>query len=119
MISLTITEASALVVSSSSWLATNVNPSTPGSSAIPIEQGTAGLFNMLVGELVVTDGLIAFLSHRFEKRYLYSIALEWAELIKKKKSYIWLLVVIANLMSVAVLLQIPMALCLTSKMSNE
>ncbi|GMI25269.1 hypothetical protein TrCOL_g6809 [Triparma columacea] len=65
MIINTITEASGLVVGSLFWICLNANPSTPGGGGIELSQAMINLVIMLFGELVLSDSVVAYVSHKF------------------------------------------------------
>ena len=74
---------------------------------------------MLFGELVVSDGLTAWLSYRFPTRYKNSIALQWQVYKRNRNWSIVSIIVGVALISSAMIMQIPKSLCLTSNVSNE
>ena len=80
MTMLTITEAASLLISSSFWPVMNANPQEPGSPSIPVSQTLKSLAIMLVGELVVTDGVVAYISNKSKKRYVVNLAVGWLDL---------------------------------------
>ena len=88
MFMLTITEASGLLSSSIFWLLMSANPNEPGSPSIPARQTITNLFIMLFGEFVITDGAIAYASHKFRGRYIVDLAVEWEETRAKRKGLV-------------------------------
>ena len=119
MISNTITEASGLIVGSLFWICCNANPKTAGGGGIPLSQAIINFVIMLFGELVLSDSVVAYMSHKFKERYVIDIAHEWAGFRETQKSAILGLIAIVSLISSAVIMQIPEQFCLTSIMPNE
>ena len=119
MIMLTISEASGLLVSSAFWLLMEANPSEPGSSKIPVAQTLKTLAIMLVGELVVTDGIIAYVSNKFKKRYIVDLAVAWHDLVTNRKKLIWAFVAIISMASFTILISLPLNMCFTSLADDE
>ncbi|GMI07696.1 hypothetical protein TrVE_jg4977 [Triparma verrucosa] len=119
MIMLTIIEASSLLSSSLFWLLLKANPNKAGSPAIPEAQTITSLGIMLFGELIVTDGAIAYASNKFQGRYVVNIASAWTELIADRANLIWYLVGLSSLITVWVTLNLPTNMCFTSPISDE
>jgi hypothetical protein len=119
MISITITEAAALLISSLFWLLMDSNPNEPGSPKIPISQTIFNLAVMLFGELVVTDGIVAYVSNKFEDRYVVDIASAWIDLRTNKRALVRCLVFIMALYSSNIILILPRSLCYTSPLQDE
>jgi hypothetical protein len=84
LVILSIAEGTNMVSSTLYWMLNNSNPGAAGSNSIPLSQTMTNLAVMLFGELVVTDGIVAYLAHNFE-RYKNDPAEDWAEMKKKKK----------------------------------
>ena len=119
MIINTITEASGLVVASLFWIGCNANPSQADGDSIEVSQAMINLAIMLFGELVISDSAVAYISHKFESRYIISIAHEWEGLRDTQRRAVKGIVVIVCLISSGVIMQIPNTLCLTSDMPAE
>lgn len=84
LVIMSITEGTSIFASSAFWMILNVAPGGPGSSSIPLSQSIVNLAIMLFGELVLTDGIIAYMA-RHSARYRNDPALEWAEYKKRKR----------------------------------
>ena len=119
MIINTITEASGLVVGSLFWICCNANPSTPGGGGIELSQAMINLVIMLFGELVLSDSVVAYVSHKFSSRYVISIAQEWEGFWETRRRAVIGLVAILSFISGAIVLQILRRFCLTSIMPRE
>ncbi|GMH65263.1 hypothetical protein TrRE_jg4853 [Triparma retinervis] len=119
MIMTTITEASGLVVGSLFWICCNANPSSSGGESLDVSQAMLNFVIMLFGELVLSDSVVAYLSHKFESRYVISIAHEWEEFRQRQGKAIMGIIVIISFISSTAIMQIPNQLCLTSHMSHE
>ncbi|GMH62375.1 hypothetical protein TrRE_jg9727 [Triparma retinervis] len=119
MIMSTITEASGLIIGSLFWIGCNANPSNAGAGGPQVSQALINLCIMLFGELVLSDTIIAYLSHKFESRYVISIAHEWEGFRETQRRAIVGLVLIVTIISSSMILIIPPNLCLTSLMSAE
>ena len=119
MIMITIAEAAGLLASSFFWLVMDANPSEPGSPKIPTAQILKTLAIMLVGELVVTDGIIAYVSNKFKKRYIVDLAAAWQDLRTNRKKLIWTFVAIVSMMSIPVINTLPGNMCYTSPVDDE
>mmetsp|Transcript_30094 Transcript_30094/g.59774 ORF Transcript_30094/g.59774 Transcript_30094/m.59774 type:complete len:385 (+) Transcript_30094:633-1787(+) len=119
MIMITISEAAGLFASSAFWLVMDANPSEPGSPKIPAAQTLNTLAIMLVGELVVTDGIIAYMSNKFKERYIVDLAAAWHDLVTNRKKLIWAFVAIVSMVSTSVILNVPVNMCFTSLADDE
>ena len=119
MIMITISEAAGLLASSAFWLLMDANPSEPGSPKIPVAQTLKTLAIMLVGELVVTDGIIAYVSNKFKKRYIVDLAAAWHDLVTNRKKLIWAFVAIVSMVIIPVAINLPTNMCFTSLADNE
>lgn len=120
MIVLTITEAAALITSSLFWLFMRANPSAgPGSPALPETQSLESMAIMLFGELVVTDGAVAYATNKFTNRYVVNLASAWTEFREERKYLLWYLVILMSFYSVTVVLNLPTNMCFTSPITNE
>ena len=119
MLMLTITEATGLLTSSFFWLLMKANPNEAGSPAIPDAQTMTSLGIMLFGEIIVTDGAIAYASNKFQGRYVVNLASAWTELTEDGANIIWFLVALVSLMSAFVILNLPTNMCFTSLVLDE
>ena len=119
MIMNTITEASGLIVGSLFWICSNANPSASGGKGLDVSQAILNFFVMLFGELVLSDSVVAYISHKFESRYVISLAHEWEDFRETQRTAKMGLIVIISMISSVAIMQIPNRLCLTSHMSNE
>ena len=114
MMTLTISEACGLLSSSYFWLIVRANPASPGSAALPISQSVVNLGIMLFGELVVTDGIVAYFSNAFKDRYVVNLALAWNELKTRRKSLMRYMTAILMLGTSQIILNLPHNMCFTS-----
>ena len=119
MFMLTISEATSLLVSSLFWLLMDANPNVPGSPKIPVSQTLKTLVIMLIGELFVTDGIVAYVSNKFEDRYVVDLASAWKDLRTNRKHLLWLLTLLVSLLGYLVIFVIPRNLCYTSNLHDE
>ena len=119
MIMITIGEAAGLLASSFFWLLMGANPSEPGSPKIPITQTLKTLAIMLIGELVVTDGIIAYVSNKFQKRFIVDLAAAWHDLRTNRKRLIWAFVAVISLTTLPVVVNLPTNMCYTSPAADE
>lgn len=113
MIMNTITEASGLVVGSLFWICCKANPSTSDGRSLNLSQALSNFAIMLFGELILSDFIVAYTSHFFSSRYIISIANEWEHFRETQNFTKNSFIVIMSLISSAVILQIPMNLCVT------
>jgi len=92
MVMIVLSEGTALVVSSVFFLIMNANPSDPGTPAIPASQSLLNTGIMVIGELLVTETFIAYVSHKFKKRYPVDLAMCWkkSRRIASFGRYTWL-----------------------------
>ena len=91
----------------------DANPSEPGSPKIPVSQTLSTLVIMLVGELAVTDGFIAYVSNKFKKRYIVDLAAPWKDIWTKRR-LLWAFAAIIALCSVPIISNLPTNMCYTS-----
>ncbi|GMH72124.1 hypothetical protein TrRE_jg12783 [Triparma retinervis] len=119
MIVLTISEAAALIVSSTFWLVMNANPGEPGSEGIPIEQTLLNFGVMLFGELVLTDGIVAYASHKFKNRYCVNLAVAWRACAERRKYLLVGAMVMYWCFSLVTVQNIPTHMCYTSPANDE
>jgi len=73
---------------------------------------------MLLGELIITDCLIAYMSHKFE-RYCLDLAVAWKETQIQRSSLLWALVGIFSCLGYTTIQTFPMAFCWTSPANDE
>ena len=73
---------------------------------------------MLVGELIVTDGMIAYVSNRFKQRYVVDLTLAWKS-FRERKSLVWLLVLMMSVSCTYAILAAPKGFCITSPFDDE
>jgi hypothetical protein len=90
----------------------NAAPGDPGSKSIPLSQSLFNLAVMLFGEVILTDGIVAYMA-RHSSRYHNDPALEWAE-FKKRKRVAIAIAVIAMMLSTAYSTQFLQKLCYTA-----
>ena len=119
MIMITISEAAGLLASTAFWLILDANPSEPGSPKIPVAQTLTTLAIMLVGEIAVTDGIIAYMSNKFKERYIVDLAVAWHDLVTNRKKLIWAFVAMVSMVSIIVILHLPLNMCFTSLADDE
>ena len=67
LVVMSFTEANSIVVTSLYYILMNVSTGSPGSGAIPLWPNLANLCIMLIGELVVIDGVIAYCARNFSR----------------------------------------------------
>ena len=77
MLMLGLSEGFSIIIATASNVANRVNYGPAGSPKVLHSQNAINLVVMLIGELVVTEGLIANLSKKWSKRYIIDIAEEW------------------------------------------
>jgi hypothetical protein len=70
-------------------------------------------------QLVLSDCVVAYVSHKFASRYVVSIAHEWEGFKETKKGAIVGMIALVTFTSLATIIKIPDSLCLTSQMPNE
>mmetsp|Transcript_1292 Transcript_1292/g.2880 ORF Transcript_1292/g.2880 Transcript_1292/m.2880 type:complete len:257 (-) Transcript_1292:41-811(-) len=119
MIMITLSEAAGLLVSSAFWLVMDANPSEPGSPKIPTVQILRTLAIMLIGELVITDGIIAYVSNKSKKRYVVDLAAAWHDLVTNRKKLLLAFVAIISMASITILIGLPINMCYTSLADDE
>jgi len=117
VIMMSIGEACSILASCGYYLLINVNPSLPGSERIPRSQTLTSLAIMLVGELIVTDGIVSWMSN---KRAMYKIDLskEW-EGMKEKKVVLIAIVLLTSFLSVLALVSTTKNFCFTSGLEDK
>jgi hypothetical protein len=74
---------------------------------------------MIFGELVLSDSVVAYISHKFSTRYIVSLAHEWEEFRATQGRAKLGMIFIGSIISSTVILTIPPRLCLTSSVQNE
>jgi len=114
-----ISEATALVVSTCFWLLMHANPSLPGSAAISTSQTLLNAVIMLIGEVVVTDGIIAFLSNKLKSRFRVDLAAAWAHMKAEKKVLLLAITATVGFTSLTALAPVGTTLCFTSRAETE
>ena len=119
MVMISITEAAGLLNSSIFWLLMSANPNEPGSPPVPVRQTLINLAIMLFGELIVTDGAIAYVSHTFRDRYVLNLAASWEQIRSKQQRLLWVLVALTSMVATFVLIDFPQYLCFTSPIEDE
>ncbi|GMH73222.1 hypothetical protein TrST_g7039 [Triparma strigata] len=115
---LLLSEALALLVSSYFWLLMRANPGDPGSPAIPISQTLTNMCIMLFGELVVTDSIIGYASHTFQ-RYPVDLPLSWRDFKTSRRHRLRYFTVIMSIYTSSVVLNLPLNMCYTSRGDDE
>jgi len=115
---LMLSEALALLVSSYFWLLMKSNPAEPGSPAIPVSQTLTNMGIMIFGELVVTDGIIGYASHKFE-RYQVDLPLSWNDFKTSRRHRLLYFTVIMSMYASCVVLNLPINMCYTSPADDE
>ena len=95
----------------------NASPGEPGTKLIPLRQSLLNLGIMLVGDLIVTDGTVAYMG-RHSKRYNNDPAKEWSE-YKKRKALVVGVALIVSLISTATVVMFADQFCYTSMLSTE
>ena len=118
MVVFIIAEASALVVSTSFWLLMHANPAKPGSYAIPVSQTIINFFVMIVGECIVTDGIIAILSHHLTSRFKVDLPATWKHMKQYKSKMLVAIVATISLNSFVVLAPVGTTLCFTHRVDT-
>mmetsp|Transcript_30093 Transcript_30093/g.59771 ORF Transcript_30093/g.59771 Transcript_30093/m.59771 type:complete len:477 (+) Transcript_30093:633-2063(+) len=119
MIMITISEAAGLLASSAFWLVMDANPSEPGSPKIPVAQTLKTFAIMLIGELVVTDGIVAYVSNKFKKRYIVDLAAAWHDHVTNRKKLLLAFVAIISMASISTIISLPINMCYTSLADDE
>ena len=119
MIMMTISEAAGLLASSAFWLVMDANPSSPGSPKIPVAQTLKTLAVMLIGELMVTDGIVAYVSNKFKKRYIVDLAAAWHDHVTNRKALLLAFVAMVSMASVTSVINLPTNMCYTSMAYDE
>ncbi|GMI24046.1 hypothetical protein TeGR_g12076 [Tetraparma gracilis] len=99
LVIISIAEGTSIFVSCGFWMIMNAAPGDPGSKSIPLSQSLFNLAIMLFGEVILTDGIVAYMA-RHSSRYNNDPALEWAE-FKKRKRVAIAIAVIATMLSTA------------------
>ena len=115
---LLLSEALALLVSSYFWLLMKSNPAEPGSPAIPVSQTLTNMGIMIFGELVVTDGIIGYASHKFE-RYHVDLPLSWNDFKTSRCRRLLYFMIIMSMYASCVVLNLPINMCYTSPADDE
>eukprot|EP00520_Triparma_pacifica_P001162 CAMPEP_0118649388 /NCGR_PEP_ID=MMETSP0785-20121206/9676_1 /TAXON_ID=91992 /ORGANISM="Bolidomonas pacifica, Strain CCMP 1866" /LENGTH=526 /DNA_ID=CAMNT_0006541671 /DNA_START=155 /DNA_END=1735 /DNA_ORIENTATION=+ len=118
LVVLTLSETSSILITSVYWLVQKVNPSEVGAEGgqIPNSVVLMNLLVMIIGEWVVSESIVVYVSHHFAKRYSNNVSLRWAQFrhANHHTTTISTLVFIASLMPVFVLNSIDYELCITS-----
>ncbi|GMI03430.1 hypothetical protein TrVE_jg5912 [Triparma verrucosa] len=115
---LMLSEALALLISSYFWLLMRANPGDPGSPAIPVSQTLTNMGIMLFGELVVTDGIIGYASHKFQ-RYSVDLPLSWSDFKTSRRHRLLYVTVIMSMYASCGVINFPVNLCYTSLAEDE
>ncbi|GMI00037.1 hypothetical protein TrVE_jg14292 [Triparma verrucosa] len=115
---LMLSETVALLVSSYFWLLMRVNPGEPGSPAIPVSQTLTNMGIMLFGELVITDGIIGYASHKFQ-RYPVDLPLSWSDFKTSRHHRLLYVTVIMSMYVSCVVIGMPINMCYTSPAEDE
>ena len=97
----------------------DANPSEPGSPKIPVTQTLSMLVIMLIGDFIVADGIITYMSNKFQKRFVVDLAAAWHDLCTNRKGLIWAFVAIISLMIVPLVMNLSMNMCYTSPADDE
>ena len=74
---------------------------------------------MVIGELVVTDGIVAYVSNKFKTRFFVDLAAAWRDLRSKRKGLLWVIVALMSLSSSSTIANLPTNMCYTSPMEHE
>ena len=82
-------EASALIVSTAETILSRVSlGAIPGSPRKALGLIWANFIIMLLGELVVTDGLIGWMARRFTSRYVINPTIEWQRMKQRATGFL-------------------------------
>ncbi|GMI15705.1 hypothetical protein TrVE_jg3357 [Triparma verrucosa] len=115
---LMLSEALSLLASSYFWLLMKSNPAAPGSAAIPVSQALTNMGIMIFGELVVTDGIIGYASHKFQ-RYPVDLPLSWSDFKTSRRHRLKYFTVIMSMYASTVVITMPTNMCYTSPAEDE
>ncbi|GMH64082.1 hypothetical protein TrST_g1142 [Triparma strigata] len=115
---LMLSEALSLLASSYFWLLMKSNPAAPGSAAIPVSQTLTNMGIMIFGELVVTDGIIGYASHKFQ-RYPVDLPLSWSDFKTSRRHRLKYFTVIMSMYASTVVITMPTNMCYTSPAEDE
>ena len=110
-----LAESASIIISSTYWGIMNANPGAPGAAAIPLTQTLLNLAIMLIGEVFVTDVIVAYAARNFS-RYKGGIdpAKDWEDIKKKKKLVLVGIVVIFSCSFSIAISVFPFNQCFTS-----
>ncbi|GMI25223.1 hypothetical protein TeGR_g3086 [Tetraparma gracilis] len=112
-----ISECTNIFAATGYYTLLSANPGAAGSPSIPFSQSMTNLAVMLVGELIVTDGIIAYIA-RHSKRYSNDPAHEWQE-FRSKKYLVMGIGLTCAAMGSACILQYPVNFCYTSWLGGK
>ena len=115
---LMLSEALSSLASSYFWLLMKSNPAAPGSAAIPVSQTLTNMGIMIFGELVVTDGIIGYASHKFQ-RYPVDLPLSWSDFKTSRRHRLKYFTVIMSMYASTVVITMPTNMCYTSPAEDE
>jgi len=118
LIHLSLSECTSILASATFWLVGNANPAAPGSNAIPADQTLRNLAIMLAGELVLTDGLIAYIG-RHSTRYKLDPVRDWKDFKASKAIFLGSLACITLNISSQIVSVSANNMCLTSWLGEE
>ncbi|GMH88760.1 hypothetical protein TrST_g6201 [Triparma strigata] len=113
LIMIAVAEAAAIFSSSLFFYALQINPAEPGSKALSDGTVIKNFVIMLLGEFVLTDGVLAVASH-FLHRYRNDVAAQWAY-FNERRGFIAAIVVLMNMLTCMMIVWVPLTLCLTSR----
>ena len=114
LLMLNISEATSICISSMFWVVLRLNASAPGARPLPKAQIAINTFIMVFGEVVITDGAIAWLSSTY-KKYKVDVTKEWAW-EKKKYPVFWFFVMVSAAFTPLVFIaDAPLEFCITSE----
>ena len=76
MLMISLGEAASIIVSCFFWLFMGVNPATPGARPLSTNTVMINTLIMVIGEIFVTDGIVAYASNKMTK-YKMDVAKDW------------------------------------------
>jgi hypothetical protein len=117
LILVSLAECSSIFVSSAFWLFSRANPGSPGSRPIPVSQTLLNIGIMILGELFLTDGIIAYIG-RHSKRYSNDPAGDWAE-FRRNKVLLWSVIACIACIAIPVMMNLPSNMCMTAFVGEE
>jgi len=110
-------EGTGILVSCAFWILVNASPGEPGTKMIPLRQSLLNIEIMLVGDLIVTDGTIAYMGWP-SNMYNNDPAKEWS-VYKKRKVLVVGVALIVSTGSAAAVATYASQFCYTSLMSAK